>query len=563
MEKIFETLLRQFPNPMFALLNADNCSIALKFLRHSSNFSIVQILQRLLLPHIPYSSSHEDLDKGPVAVCHWAQSKDFCVALVHTFLSNSEPDVTLHLNELLITVVQLSPVNAPFLEYLSSDEVLAPLCRGLQSSPAASHDSSTAVSTDETALGVDTAVATVLECLISKYYDSIPIMEEDGSWASQSPLSSSTDILKSREILQGKIDSICRHLYECIPNIVAHFEFSRENDEKFAQPKLGPRRLAFVKLINALLSVSNPAVDEQIHSRSVIKYLVDLMFSFPRHSILHFSLQRIILLIIEEFDRRKELFISLISEAFFIDRIMDYVRSKYSTSRSQHYPLLGHLYEIGKVLIYALNSAASKSQVDYDPTSSDGYVRKFRDTVSSYKDLEPWDAFVEEIFRDLIRRNTNAGSSLDNSMMSDKTTDYETPGKVDDDYNTSSAHYGNTQDWSEMHNRDHVDDDDDDLDDEDDEYRGPRGYQATNGSVGFDSTPDLFANFDDSKVFSDVSSGLSSTVFASSTILQDSFEGSGIRADFNGNSSNRVEDPFASGASLDPFADAPGSNDIF
>lgn len=58
-EKILEMLFRRMTVPMMKYLNVGGTDLLTKFLDHIDSYSIMQILQRLLLPHIAFSNSTE------------------------------------------------------------------------------------------------------------------------------------------------------------------------------------------------------------------------------------------------------------------------------------------------------------------------------------------------------------------------------------------------------------------------------------------------------------------------------------------------------------------------
>ncbi len=311
--------------------------------------------------------------------------------------------------------------------------------------------------------------------------------------------------------------------------------------------RLGPRRLAYVKLIQALLNVNNAEIDEQIQNFSIIRIVVGLMFEFQRHSVLHLSAHRIILMLIEEFDRRGNLFMSLISEACLLDRIMEFVRATQSGPKNAHYPLLGHIYVIGHVLVYGLNSAASKGQLeDFDASSAEVYVWKFRDTVKKYVDLTAWDDFVETVFRAAIKKNQIPNSNpLDSSMMSDKTNDFESSSK-DHDFESDTYDLSDSASSNLYKTQDHFHD-----------------VETHMGGQAFEE--DLFAHFVDAKTFPesgvnvDVSHDSHMHAHGASSALAadfDPFGSSSVSFDSSnqtngeGNSNNSASDPFASTGSF-------------
>ena len=55
-EKVLEMLFRKLTAPVMRLLNTEGTALLTKFLGHIDNYSVMQLVQRLLLPHIPFSA---------------------------------------------------------------------------------------------------------------------------------------------------------------------------------------------------------------------------------------------------------------------------------------------------------------------------------------------------------------------------------------------------------------------------------------------------------------------------------------------------------------------------
>ena len=55
-EKILAILFRRMTEPVMTYLNRGGMALLHKFLVHIDNYSVMQIVQRLMLPHIPFSN---------------------------------------------------------------------------------------------------------------------------------------------------------------------------------------------------------------------------------------------------------------------------------------------------------------------------------------------------------------------------------------------------------------------------------------------------------------------------------------------------------------------------
>lgn len=135
-EKILDTLFRKNTSEMMAFLNSpEQKGLLPAFLGRISNYSIMQIVQRLMLPHIPFNGEAAISDSNPnllevneaghtEAFCRWAYEPETGPALVDAMIGSHHTDVPLHLSDLIITVLQLSPPETLLVRYLCQPDVL-------------------------------------------------------------------------------------------------------------------------------------------------------------------------------------------------------------------------------------------------------------------------------------------------------------------------------------------------------------------------------------------------------------------------------------------------------
>lgn len=129
-EKILEMLFRKMTNKMMFYFNEHGLGFLTLFLQHISNYSIMQIIQRLMLPHLPFNNPQENEQgfelecehPGYDDHCHWSFLPQTCVLLLEYMLETSHPDVPLHISDMLITILQLSPPETLLIKYLCEQE---------------------------------------------------------------------------------------------------------------------------------------------------------------------------------------------------------------------------------------------------------------------------------------------------------------------------------------------------------------------------------------------------------------------------------------------------------
>lgn len=140
-EKILEMLFRKMTSQMMTYVNTAGFPLLQAFVSHVSNYSIMQIIQRLMLPHIPFNNDNLiDESNGTLngttttqtpphteASCYWSLDQTTCSLLVDTMLTATHTDIPLHISDLLITVLQLSPPETLLVQYLTTNEIVEKL----------------------------------------------------------------------------------------------------------------------------------------------------------------------------------------------------------------------------------------------------------------------------------------------------------------------------------------------------------------------------------------------------------------------------------------------------
>jgi hypothetical protein len=349
-EKLLEMFFRRETMSSIDAINDGNMQLFSRFLHHIDNYSIMQIVQRLMLPHIPFFvNENENEATANFPQCNWAATDEVTEMLCRRMLSlptrspdGSEdgdvitsPDVAVHISDLLITVIQLSPPGSALLTSLCTN----PNLDALLTTAFASSESSTDT--------VRLSTISVIESMISRLYESLSIVDETAA----------VDEATMR-ILSLTEQCILRLLTSCFPyfpdirNALHKYAESENCSRSTSQSRLefmnlGHVGLQLVKLIEALVRWNDLQTDVQLCSSGCISVVIDLLFSYPLNSLLHLSVQRVLLMIVEGGSRRRVAQEHIYVECRLLQRIVDFFAdiSKASKRGNPHTPGAGDAQE--------------------------------------------------------------------------------------------------------------------------------------------------------------------------------------------------------------------------
>lgn len=336
-EKILEVFFRTKTLPLMKYVNEAGHSLFLHFLNHIRNYSIMQIVQRLLLPHIPFypDSVAEKLNEKEIeqSQCQWSYQFETSQALINTLINSDNSDAIVHIADLLITVIQLSPADAPILKYLCDSTIVSMFWNSIQTWDALSQSETLIIS-----------VVSVLECILSRLYETAAALVFDSS-GSNALLSS---IKQSFQNLLVGVEATLPILKSSITCSLQDRVIDGTKKEVKAK-RLGQLNFFFAKLIEGLLRLGDDEVDASLIQSGLMKAIVDLIFCYKFHSMLHLSIQRIILVILDDFAHRRNICHAIFIEYKFIDRLQDTLQEALSIPIGNRSPLVGHLIIIAQV----------------------------------------------------------------------------------------------------------------------------------------------------------------------------------------------------------------------
>ena len=307
-EKVLEMLFRKLTAPVMRLLNAEGAALLTKFLGHIDNYSVMQLVQRLLLPHIPFSAvaveislqdPPADHEEGELA-CNWSYQPVTSQLLCSRMLTPADnPDVAAHVSDLLITVLQLSPPDAIFLTHMCEASCLLPLVAAAVGPPSSQVPDVTEVLSPEASVSL--ACVSVLESLVSKLCEVVSAVDANGQ---EVP---ADDVAAAEAVIRQNTTELCRHLLPSLPAIAeqlrelcqsAPTHTIRMQDSR-SVPRLGIRGLQLVKLLESLVRIDEQDADAAVVQSGALRASIDLAFVYDMNSMLHLAVQRMVVLILD------------------------------------------------------------------------------------------------------------------------------------------------------------------------------------------------------------------------------------------------------------------------
>ena len=93
-------------------------------------------------------------------------------------------------------------------------------------------------------------------------------------------------------------------------------------------PRLGQKGLQLVKLVEATIRLGVPELDTALCQTGALAACLDLFFKFELNSLLHLSVQRIILMVLEGGSARRQTQRHLLVECRLLARVLDTMRER-------------------------------------------------------------------------------------------------------------------------------------------------------------------------------------------------------------------------------------------
>ena len=308
-DKILSVLCRKRPAALTTYLNEGGGKGRLVLMKammqHLYSQSILQVVQRLMMPHPSSFFPNDDEDAGkaltngsgddddddddkaqPVFRSRWSETPEGVdMLLASLFKTGDDRDYERNLaeaqnaSEVLITMIQNSPLISRVLLRLTQEpdlpKIMDAACNGDSVSP---HDNRL------------TCAMNVLESLILQLggYGSATT-EFDGG---QLPTAGAETLIQHLPIFLQRLKGHLCH--ESTQQWVSPMQFSTE-----PQPILGTSRLRIVRLIESLVLLGNIKVDELLCQSDILQVCLDLFWEFEWNSMLHQSVANLLVHVFE------------------------------------------------------------------------------------------------------------------------------------------------------------------------------------------------------------------------------------------------------------------------
>ena len=298
-EKVLEMLFRKETDVVMKLINSGETTLFRKFLDHIDNYSIMQIVQRLMLPHIPFSNAR-DADADPALddlpleeSCQWSLSEEYCDLLCLKMLDASHLEVSAHISDLLITVVQLALPDSKVISNLSAEKCLHGVLTA--AFPKISSPSSDCISL---------SAVSVLESLVSRLGESFSPESEQASPEELDRIHELTSLCVANAVVKVSefVGDISQQLGELLHSQASDTALYQSRTRA---PRLGYRGLQLVKLVESLTRLDNDEIDLRMCESGILAKVVDLLLHFQHNSILHLSVQRIVSIFVQNSEHKR------------------------------------------------------------------------------------------------------------------------------------------------------------------------------------------------------------------------------------------------------------------
>ena len=323
-EKVLDMLFRRMTVPIMSYLNANGSTLLESFLKHMNNYSIMQLVQRLLLPHIPFNPTGNEDDPAltEMSRCNWSSLDFTCEQLCARMLTATDVDTPPHISDLFITVMQLSPPEALILSHMSQPATLNSF---LEHAIVDGADMASTADVPTAKAAISLAALAVFEAIVARLCETAASIAELAE-AHDDEMTVELH-LKVNSYINRVVDALLPYMDRIAAQLKAYNMSnpcgSVAGQAKHSYPRLGHRGLQLVKLVESIVRLSNPVLDEKLRTTGIISNTMDLIFAFDMNSMLHLSVQRIVLLIVEGGSDRRALQVYLLIECRFLQRIMD------------------------------------------------------------------------------------------------------------------------------------------------------------------------------------------------------------------------------------------------
>ena len=278
-EKVLEMLLRYNTGPIVKFINSGGIPMFSQFLKHVDNYSIMQLVQRIMLPHIPFSIS-ADTEIVPGVrddnQCNWAFFEEACELLCIQMIESTNTDIPSHISDLFITVLQLSPPEAPILCHICTKSCLD---RILVAAFFDDADTPSLYEEPTPRACVSLAALSVVESILSRLCETASLFAEGGA--------DEIDVEAIKRV-KHSTENLCvgvQDYFETIAKQLEKYVTVKPCGDMIVQSKksvsrLGHRGLQLIKLVESLVRLGHADIDKRLCDSKVLLYALELIFVY-------------------------------------------------------------------------------------------------------------------------------------------------------------------------------------------------------------------------------------------------------------------------------------------
>lgn len=381
--KVTVVLLKHKCQALVSYINAAGEGLFQSFLQHISNYSVMQILRRMLLPK---AVALQDIDPSAAEACAeeldfapgpdapavwftWSENASFMRMLIRILCDSGrgsekggQAGEASHVSELLVSLIPPSPATSGLLKILYEPSVLESLselgCSSLSSSESSLEGAASASMTD-----APLAALRVLQALIDKLIPSQPVVSPSGNTSAtlsttpeecaatlanvppNSPISR-TDVIQDEVIFTSFAQCTVPRLCTCM-----RVEASSSS--------VGPVRLQMSRILRSCVELDRPVIDKALVLAGAFEAMLRMFFRYDNCSMLHQAVCDAVISALQgTTSERCDLQRNLIVDCHLLDQLRQAILDNEAGMREgkKRRGFIGHIFKISEALYNVIHS---------------------------------------------------------------------------------------------------------------------------------------------------------------------------------------------------------------
>ena len=452
-EKVMTALFTRRPLTMSRYVNTLPAGTFEKFAAHVGSYSVMSLVKRMMTPRVEDEDGDDDICDGvddgqawqigpgcmsPSMKCDWSKSPT-CVSAILSAASSPSSSVAYCVNacDLVIAVVQHLRLDDHLLIKISSEggeeRARSPLSQIIEMS-FPSPPISEALTRYDTKMSSGLGVLEAVLLQLGGYGCVSPLDDggaqgEDGD--RQQPREIATcegivRIIRESGKLQVAVEAMEGDRGE---------EWTQVNQEGETVPVFGITRLKLVRVIEAMVILESPEMDDLLSSSAIIASCVRAFFKFSWCSLLHQSVANMLVHVIEGGNKRATLQDYLINDLGIIPMLLDCFEGEEGADPNQpakhdqrtRKGLMGHVIIICQAIVHAWTEGDGDWSDSGQPYSGQPSIpsrssNNFARTLESSDHFERWQEFASTKLSDetIVQSTPLGGGTPPRQDMSDE-----------------------------------------------------------------------------------------------------------------------------------------------